>query len=205
MPDNMITTIDFLRHGEPVGGKKYRGHLDDPLSETGWQQMEQAINSGTNWDAILTSPLKRCAEFACKLSTNRSIPLFEEPRLMEISFGEWEGNTADELIKRDAQQLYAFWSDPFNHPPPGAERLELFLERTLRAWEKLQSDWQGKHLLVICHAGAIRMILCHLLGMPVDRQFTIQVDYASLSRVVIEGDGEQSLARLVSHQGLTHA
>jgi len=30
------TTIDLLRHGEPVGGKRYRGQIDDPLSEKGW-------------------------------------------------------------------------------------------------------------------------------------------------------------------------
>ena len=33
------TVIDLIRHGEPVGGRRYRGHIDDPLSERGWQQM----------------------------------------------------------------------------------------------------------------------------------------------------------------------
>lgn len=197
----MRTTIDLLRHGEPVGGKRYRGHSDDPLSETGWNQMEQVLDPNVNWDAILTSPLKRCADFANSLSVNKSLPLFVEPRLMEISFGSWEGRTADELIQSEAEQLYAFWSDPFNHPPPGGEPLTSFLERTLSAWDKIQSEWQGKHILIVCHAGAIRMIFCHLLGFPVEQQFNIQVDYASLSRVVIEGDGDHTLARLVSHQG----
>lgn len=205
MPDCITTTIDFLRHGEPVGGKKYRGLLDDPLSDTGWKQMEHAVNPNTDWDVILTSPLKRCAVFAQNLAKNRTIPIHEEPRLMEISFGEWEGSTADELMKRDAQQLYAFWSDPFNHTPPGAERLEQFLARTLEAWESILTDWQGKHMLVVCHAGAIRMILCHLLGIPVERQFNIQVDYASSSRIVIEGNGVHRLSRLVSHNGGVHA
>jgi len=35
-PDAEITTIDLLRHGEPVGGRMLRGSTDHPLSETGW-------------------------------------------------------------------------------------------------------------------------------------------------------------------------
>lgn len=34
------TLIDLIRHGEPAGGRRYRGHgLDDPLTEKGWSQM----------------------------------------------------------------------------------------------------------------------------------------------------------------------
>ena len=36
---NTPTTIDLIRHGEPVGGSKYRGQTDDPLSEKGWAQI----------------------------------------------------------------------------------------------------------------------------------------------------------------------
>ena len=42
-PDAEITTIDLLRHGEPVGGRMLRGATDHPLSETGWQQMTDAV------------------------------------------------------------------------------------------------------------------------------------------------------------------
>ena len=33
MSHKLITTLDLMRHGEPAGGHKYRGQLDDPLSE----------------------------------------------------------------------------------------------------------------------------------------------------------------------------
>ena len=43
------TIIDLIRHGEPEGGRAFRGHsIDDPLSEKGWQQM---------WDVLAKSPL----------------------------------------------------------------------------------------------------------------------------------------------------
>ena len=43
MSELVNTTIDLIRHGEPVGGRKYRGQIDDPLSDKGWTQMRQAV------------------------------------------------------------------------------------------------------------------------------------------------------------------
>ena len=54
------TQIDIIRHGEPEGGRRYRGHsIDDPLSKTGWQQMWNAIPENPPWDHIISSPLLR--------------------------------------------------------------------------------------------------------------------------------------------------
>jgi alpha-ribazole phosphatase len=58
----MDITLDFMRHGEPVGGRKYRGQLDDPLSEKGWEQMRAAVGEAWPWTRIVSSPLLRCSE-----------------------------------------------------------------------------------------------------------------------------------------------
>ena len=60
MSDTPCTLIDIIRHGEPVGGKRYRGQIDDPLSEKGWQQMRDAVAGHNPWDVIISSPLARC-------------------------------------------------------------------------------------------------------------------------------------------------
>ncbi len=114
------TTIDLIRHGEPVGGKRYRGQIDDPLSEKGWQQMWVAVGEHHPWDVIVTSTLSRCRDFAEALGERHGIPVETDARLMEIGFGEWEGRTAAELLAEDPQRLQRFWSDPLNHTPPGA-------------------------------------------------------------------------------------
>ncbi len=54
----MTTQIDVIRHGEPVGGRRYRGHgVDDPLSEKGWQQMWKAVADRSDWQHIAA---RRC-------------------------------------------------------------------------------------------------------------------------------------------------
>ena len=75
MTNNQNTTafFDLIRHGEPAGGPMFRGSKDDPLSDTGWQQMNAAIRDDDQWDVIITSPLLRCRLFAEQLAEQRQI------------------------------------------------------------------------------------------------------------------------------------
>ena len=74
----MRTVIDLLRHGEPVGGRRYRGQQDDPLSDTGWAQMRTSC-AEQSWDAVVSSPLQRCARFAEELVAGAETPLVVDP------------------------------------------------------------------------------------------------------------------------------
>lgn len=53
--------IDVLRHGETTLSHTLRGHLDDELTQTGWQQMQTSIEQMQPypWQVIFTSPLQR--------------------------------------------------------------------------------------------------------------------------------------------------
>jgi alpha-ribazole phosphatase len=193
------TTIDLIRHGEPVGGHKYRGQTDDPLSEKGWQQMRAAVADHRPWDAIVSSPLARCAAFARELSARHDLPLEIEPRLREIGFGIWEGHTAAEIMQSDSGAIARFWRDPVRHTPPGAEPLANFRERVSAAWSDLQTRHARRHVLVVCHGGVIRMAISQVLNMPLENLFRIQVPNASITRIRIDGEGEAALPNLVFH------
>ncbi len=56
-------------------------------------------------------------------------------------------------------------------------------------------------MLVVGHAGMMRMILRHVLDMPLDRMFRIQVANAAISRIRVDGVGEAALPRLLFHDG----
>ncbi len=196
-----VTTIDLIRHGEPVGGKRYRGHIDDPLSEKGWAQMRSAVADHHPWDAIVSSSLRRCCLFAEELAARHQLPLMSDPRLMEIGFGDWEGCTAAELLEDNPDALYQFWSDPINNTPPGAETLRAFEKRVIKGWNDVLKNYAGQHVLIVGHAGMMRMIIRHVLDMPLDRMFRLQVALAGMSRIEVEGEGESALPRLVFHGG----
>lgn len=195
------TVIDLIRHGEPVGGRRYRGQLDDPLSEKGWSQMRNAVQGHQPWDVILTSPLKRCAEFAEEVATSSSIPLQQDDRLKEIGFGSWEGKTAEELMDSQADILTAFWRDPINNRPAGAEPLLDFNRRIVAVWQDISQTYQGMHVLVVCHAGVIRMCLQHTLGMPLEHVFRVQVANAGITRIQLDTTETDVFPRLIFHGG----
>lgn len=195
------TIIDLIRHGEPVGGRKYRGQLDDPLSDQGWQQMRDAVGDHCPWQAVLSSPLRRCAAFAEELTERHGLPLHFDGRLMEIGFGAWEGKTAAELLADDPARLANFWRDPLNHTPPGAETLPAFRTRVIAGWDALLEHHAGQHVLVVGHAGMMRMIIREVLEMPLERMFRLQVGNAAISRIRIDGSGDEALPQLVFHNG----
>lgn len=200
MPDT-VTTIDLIRHGEPVGGNRYRGQLDDPLSEKGWMQMRAAVADHCPWNVIVSSTLSRCAAFAGELAQRHAIPLELDARLMEIGFGEWEGRTAAEVTAQDAMLLKRFWLDPLNNVPPGAEKMTAFRDRVIPAWEDILTRHHGKHVLIVGHAGVIRMVVRHVLDMPLERVFRLSVPNAGITRVRVERNGEQTLPTLLFHAG----
>lgn len=201
MSDKITTTIDMLRHGEPVGGRKYRGQIDDPLSNKGWRQMRQAVAEHQPWDVIISSTLSRCIEFAQELGQRQNIKVKAEPRFIEIGFGEWEGRTAQELGEEDAEQVERFLADPLNNTPPGAESLYEFETRVIAAWHDVIQQHRGQHVLLVGHAGMMRMIMRHVLDMPLDRMFRIQVANAAVTRINVEHNGKTIFPRLMFHDG----
>jgi len=198
-PDSSSTWIDLLRHGEPVGGRRYRGQTDDPLSDKGWQQMRAAVDGYAGWNVIYSSPLRRCAEFAHELADRLAIPLHLDERLMEIGFGVWEGRTPDELRRDDPQILDRFWQDPVANRPDGAETLHAFHRRVAAAWNDIVAANPGRRILIVGHAGITRLVMTLVLDSPLDRLFRIQVGNAEITRIRIQSGLASSWPSLVFH------
>lgn len=199
--ERVTTLIDLMRHGEPVGGSRYRGQMDDPLSATGWQQMRAAVGKDCPWDVILSSPLRRCLDFAEELSQRKGLPLEIDERLQEIGFGVWQGKTCEEITQYDPGLLQRFYRDPMTHRPKDAEGLGEFRARVVSAWNDILNRHSGKHLLIVCHAGTIRMVLAHILEIPLSNLFRIKVRTAGITRIECAEQGEEFLGQLVFHGG----
>lgn len=182
----VYTQLDFLRHGEPVGGRRYRGQIDDPLSDKGWAQMRAATAGTRPWDAIVSSPLARCAAFAEWLAGETGLSLSFDARLKEVGFGDWEGRTAEELQRDDPDRVFEFKRDPVGRRPPGAEALADFHARAVAAYEAILARHVGGHVLVVAHAGVMRMAICHVLGLSVAHAYRLNVASAGVARIKIE-------------------
>ncbi len=61
--------------------------------------------------------------------------------------------------------------------------------------------YQGKHILVVGHAGMMRMIVREVLQMPLQHMYRIQVDNAGITRIRVDYFGEEMQPHLLFHGG----
>ncbi len=192
------TLVDLLRHGEVVGGHLLRGcRTDQPLSDKGWAQLRQVTVNGRAWQRVVCSPMRRCQEFAEETAQRLGLPLRVEEELRELDFGAWDGLPMEQLWAEYGDEARAFLSNPLSLTPPDAEPITEFRERVLAAWNSLLAEHAGEHLLLVAHGVVNRLILSHVLSMPLHAMFHLEVAYACLSRVRAAEDG----ARVVFHGG----
>ena len=188
----MSVTLDLMRHGEPVGGRKYRGQIDDPLSEKGWAQMQAAVGDAAPWTRIVSSPLLRCRAFAEALAGRHELPLILDDRLREVGFGIWEGKSAAEIELEAPGTLARCKADPLHSRPLGAEPLAEFQARVAAGLDAIVTQQQDQHVLVVGHAGVVRMALAWALHIPLQHAYRIEVASASMTRLRFSG-GRASL------------
>jgi len=186
--------LDYMRHGEPVGGSLFRGNgVDDPLSDRGWQQMRESAAAITGWQRIVSSPMRRCIEFARWLAAERDLPLEVQEDLKEVGFGTWEGVMREQLRRERPAEYEAFYRDPVHNRPAGAEPLEAFGARVGAVFDQLVARYPGQHLLVVCHAGVIRGTFGHVTHAPAVNWYHTEVDNAAVTRFADDRRGTRLL------------
>lgn len=198
---NQTTIIDLLRHGEVEGGNYYRGQIDDPLTEEGWQQMQIAVADHKPWDAIVSSSLMRCSDFSKQLSNNHGLSLHVTDEFREINFGQWQGKTAKDLMDSEADNLKSYWQDPEKYTPPDAESVIDFRQRVNNAWQNILSEYTGKHILLVSHGGVMGMILSEILAIPVTHLLRLDIKHAALTRIAVDHCQQETAPRLIFHNG----
>jgi alpha-ribazole phosphatase len=188
-----ITTVDIIRHGEPIGGNLIRGQRDDPLSEEGWRQMWEAVAPIGPWHHVYSSTLSRCQAFAKAIAEKQGLPLSVDSRLQEVGFGTWEGRSRDELVREEPENIARFYWDPDTYRPEDAESLTDFCDRVISAWDELVGRHTGQHLLVVAHAGVIRAVVGYLLDIPRKNLYRLRIPHAGMVRVRLEDEEPPTL------------
>ena len=186
----MTVQLDLLRHGETELGGGLRGSIDDALTALGWAQMRDAVKGQGPWDRIVSSPLQRCALFARELSEQLDLPVSLDKDLQELHFGAWEGQSASALMEVDELALGLFWADPYAFTPPDGEPVLEFSARVLSAVSRLQQDFAGQRVLVVCHGGVMKLLLAQARGLPREQLLQVPVIHGALFGLQVDADGQ---------------
>lgn len=182
--------ILLCRHGETLWNAegRYQGQIDIPLSEIGEGQA-RALGERLKEVPItraVASPLSRALRTAELALGNRSGMLHTEPGLMEIAHGAWEGKLASEIAVEELPRLKAWKEAPDTVQMPGGESLQQVLDR---AWPAFVTACAGLAaediLLVVAHDAVNRVVLAHILGLPLSRIWGFRQAPATLN--LLEG------------------
>ncbi|HQV72587.1 MAG: histidine phosphatase family protein [Dokdonella sp.] len=177
----------LVRHGQAEARPGLCiGHADLPLSARGFTDVQQLA---TTWVGVpprflFTSDLRRAQQSAQVFAAAFAIEPLSDPRLREADFGRWNGRHWNEVVQADADH-YRHWFDNWViQEAPDGESFADVLRRT-GAWlaALLAATGNDDCVLAIGHAGSIRAVLCHALGLPPGRALGIAVDHSRVSRV----------------------
>jgi alpha-ribazole phosphatase len=190
--------IYLLRHGEidPSGTKRYVGQVDLPLTQKGEFQAQWWRKTLTNFplDLIYCSDLMRSRETAQIIAETRQVRIQVMFQLREIDLGEWDGLSVEEVKNRFPEEWQRRGQDLVTYRPPGGENFADMHARVVPLFEHIVQDHREGNVLIVGHSGVNRVILCHLLGIPLAHLFRLGQDYGSLSII----DNEKKEMRLIA-------
>jgi broad specificity phosphatase PhoE len=167
--------------------------------------MEQAVSTPRGWQRIITSPLVRCREFAEHCAGRFNLPLQVDVALQEMDFGDWEGRLVEEVWQESPELLGRFYHDPSAVTPPGGESTAAAQSRVVVAWQALLQQCAGDRLLLVCHGGVIRLLLAHVLAMPLAAVMRLYIPYASMAQVRVYHRDSGDVAVLMSLNSGDHS
>jgi probable phosphoglycerate mutase len=177
-------TIYLLRHGDsrPDAVRRFIGRTDNPLNETGRSQAEWWRRSlaGITFDRVYCSDLQRSIETARIIARRVRAPLTALPALSEINLGRWDGMPTSEVRRLFPKEYDQRGADLAGYRPPGGESFSDLSARVLPDFEEVVRHISG-NLLIVGHAGVNRVVLCHLLGMPLANLFRLDQGYGCLN------------------------
>ncbi len=151
----------WIRHGETEDNRlrRYLGHGDPPLNDQGLAQaaLLRDLLADVVPAAVYSSDLTRCMQTASLIARQWDMIPVPVADLREISFGQWEGKTYEEIMLADGDRATKWYENPYEVAPPGGEtlnevgrRVDNWLERLLRASDR------GDTVLIVSHGGVIR-------------------------------------------------
>ncbi|MBE3589399.1 MAG: alpha-ribazole phosphatase [Firmicutes bacterium] len=202
----MSTLFYLVRHGETASNRegRYQGRLDVPLNEEGREQARRLATrlAGVAFDAAYASDLSRAVETARILLEGRDVELRLDPRLREMSYGRWEGLTAEEVQERFPEEWEAYRRDAVATRIAGGESLEDVRRRVAAFAEDVLAD-APRRVLVVSHGAALKTLLFALVGLDLRLRGRFVLDNASLTILRAGGSSKPRVLRVndVEHLG----
>ncbi|HZP37999.1 MAG TPA: histidine phosphatase family protein [Methylomirabilota bacterium] len=178
----------LARHGQSLSNavRRFQGAQDVALSPLGERQAQALgrVIARRRVAHVYASPLQRARRTAEIARGDAAVPLTLVDDLRELSLGDWEGRTVEEIRTRPGDPYGRWVRDPVLGCPPGGEPLESVQARVLRAVAAIAAAHpDGEDVLIVSHGGVISALLAHWLGLPLSSIWRLAVANCSLTEI----------------------
>lgn len=207
-----LTTIVLIRHGRTHLTESKRisglGGEDPKLSELGRldarmvaEELEKIGSSGP-WSylspisAIVASPIQRTQDTANIIANHLGLSVDLNPNLAEISFGDWDGHTYEE-VKEKWPKEFKDWQGSWQDSPPNGESLADFDQRVMAGLSEIVVANPGRTVAVVSHVMPIRGVIRRAVDGGTSAYWSTQISPCSIS--VVRFWGNQAAELLVAN------
>ena len=191
-----LTTVVLIRHGRThlTESKRIsgRGGENPKLSDLGRNDARRAAEAvkqiGTSgpWSflppvsAIVASPIQRTVDTANIIANELNLSVSTNENIAEISFGDWDGHTNDE-VKNKWPNEFSAWQGSWDQAPPNGESLAEFDERVMAGLFDIVSQNAGKTVAVVSHVMPIRGMARRALDGGISAYWAPQISPCSIT------------------------
>jgi broad specificity phosphatase PhoE len=185
--------IHLVRHGQTIMNAqvRFRGRLDIPLNEVGRAEAQEAARAlvGSGLVAVYTSPLGRAREVAEAIAVKNGVgAVREQPDLINLDYGAWEGLTKEESAAVDPAAWAAYTRDPEAAVCPEGEAVSAAADRAVAALRAIARDHAGQSVAAVSHGVMLRLAVLRVAGSSdADWQFAMPTGKA----IVFDVDGDE--------------
>ena len=185
-----MVKLILVRHALTVDNQKSRlsGHIDSSISEEGKEQIDKITNYLKDFDIdkIYTTTSSRTKDTVKKLSELKSLEIIEKESLKEISFGDFEGLTFDEIKDKYPKEFQDMIEKGYEYKYPNGESLIDSYNRVCIELDNIISNNDNRTILICSHGGTIRNIITYLISNSYKYHWNFKIDNGSVTILEVQ-------------------
>ena len=182
------TILILIRHGETLWNTQLRmqGSLDSDLTPKG----ETQIMALGEWMKEVPFDYLYCSDTPRAHKTAEAIRKFTghnlnfDKRLREKNLGVFEGLTSEEARERYPETFQQFKTAGASYVIDQGESTQQLLKRALDAIEEIRDRHPQKVAVAVTHGGVVRVLMKHVLGIPLDAPTQFLISNTGIFRLV---------------------
>lgn len=191
-----MTELYIVRHGRTFANEAglKQGQINGEntyLNATGKRQAQNlAANFDlTGFDAIYVSPLQRTRDTAAILNVQAQVPVYEDERILEISYGQWDGHYNQELMNQYPEYFSDLTKDVNERYIEVATKGESFTDVEKRVADFVvavtQKHPQGK-IAVVTHGFTVRSFAIN--ATKSSGTTILEPDNCSVTKILVDSE-----------------